>query len=139
MQTRRDLFGLAGGAAAGALLYSSIAEAKVPASPKPGAQETVPLPFDPAKLKGLSAAMFTSHHDNNYAAAVKNLNKVELELDKITKDTPGFTVSSLRERELTFTNSKILHEHYFANLGGDGKLAGAIDKRLTSQFGTAAR
>lgn len=106
---------------------------------KPGTHEGKALPFDPAKLKGLSAAMLTSHHDNNYAGAVKNLNKVELELDKIDKDTPGFTVSSLRERELTYTNSVILHELYFGNLGGDGKIAGAIDKRLTAQFGSAAR
>jgi Fe-Mn family superoxide dismutase len=106
---------------------------------KPGAHEVVALPFDPAKLHGLSSAMLTSHHDNNYAGAVKNLNKVELELDKVTKDTPGFLVAGLRERELTYTNSKILHEHYFGNLGGDGKLAGAIDKRLAAQFGSAAR
>src|SRR5262249_18471310 len=77
--------------------------------------------------------------DNNYAAAVKNLNKVELELAKVTKDTPGFEVSSLRERELTYTNSLILHEHYFANLGGDGKLGGAIEKRLAAPVGSAAR
>src|SRR4029077_4953257 len=54
-------------------------------------------------------------------------------------DTPGFTVSSLRERELTYTNSMILHEHYFGNLGGDGKLAGAIDKRLAAQWGSSAK
>ena len=101
--------------------------------------EIVPLPFVPAKLKGLTAAMLASHHDNNYAGAVKNLNKVELEFAKVNKDTPGYIVSSLRERELTYTNSKILHEHYFGNLGGDGKLAGAIDKRLAAQFGSTAR
>jgi len=70
---------------------------------------------------------------------VKNLNKVELELANVTKDTPGFLVAALRERELTYTNSKILHEHYFGNLGGDGKRAGAIDKRLAAQFGSTAR
>src|SRR5512144_2109130 len=137
MPTRRDLFHLAGGAAVASLVPSTLSFAKgappaaaAPKPLKPGAHEGKPLPFDPAKLKGLSAAMLTSHHDNNYAGAVKNLNKVELELDKIDKDTPGFTVSSLRERELTYTNSLILHEHYFGNLGGDGKIAGAIDKRL---------
>ena len=83
--------------------------------------------------------MISSHHSNNYAGAVKNLNKVELELAKVTKDTPGFQVAALRERELTYTNSMILHEHYFGNLGGDGKLAGALDKRLAAQFGSAAR
>jgi Fe-Mn family superoxide dismutase len=78
-------------------------------------------------------------HDNNYAGAVKNLNKVELEIEKINKDTPGFLVAGLRERELTYTNSKILHEHYFANLGGDGKVAGTIGRRLSEEFATAAR
>src|ERR1044072_6297407 len=33
----------------------------------------------------------------------------------------------------------MLHEHYFGNLAGDGKVSGAIDKRLTAQFGSAAR
>jgi Fe-Mn family superoxide dismutase len=83
--------------------------------------------------------MLTSHHDNNYVGAVKNLNKVELEIEKTTKDTPGFEVFGLRERELTYTNSKILHEAYFGNLGGDGKIAGVIEKRLAAQFGSAAR
>ena len=142
MTTRRDILTLTGGA----LLYSRLAAAqKHPATPvplgptKPGAHEVVALPFDPAKLHGLSAAMLTSHHDNNYAGAVKNLNKVELEIEKVNKDTAGFEVFGLRERELTYTNSKILHEHYFGNLGGDGKISGAIDKRLTAQFGSAAR
>jgi len=146
MPNRRDFLELAGASAAGAILTSTVASADSkapaakPAAPTaPGDHKVVDLPFQPAKLKGLSAAMLTSHHDNNYAGAVKNLNKVELELAKITKDTPGFTVSSLRERELTFTNSKILHEHYFGNLGGDGKLAGAIEKRLAAQFGSTAR
>ena len=139
MPTRRDVL-IAGGAAA--LLGPTLAAAKTPPPPaptKPGAHPVTPLPFDPAKLKGLSAAMLTSHHENNYAGAVKNLNKVELEIQNTNKDTPGFTVSSLRERELAYTNSKILHEHYFGNLGGDGKLAGAIDKRLAAQFGSSAR
>ncbi len=143
MTTRRELFQLAGGAAAGALLTSTIADAKkmpLPPGPaKPGSHEPVALPFDASKLHGLSAAMLTSHHDNNSVGAVKNLNTVELELDKVTKDTPGFDVFGLRERELTYTNSKILHEHYFGNLGGDGKIGGAIEKRLTAQFGSAAR
>jgi Fe-Mn family superoxide dismutase len=140
MTTRRELFG----GAAAVLLTTTIADARKvplprPEVTRPGTHDPVPLPFDPSKLQGLSAAMFTSHHDNNYMAAVKNLNKVELEIDKVTKDTPGFEVFGLRERELTYTNSKILHEHYFGNLGGDGKLGGSIEKRLAAQFGTAAR
>src|SRR5258707_13514165 len=107
--TRRDFF-VAGAAAAGTLALATHARADSPktavATPlAPGGHKIVDLPFQPAKLKGISAAMITSHHDNNYAGAVKNLNKVEAELAAITKDTPGYTVSSLRERELTDTNS----------------------------------
>jgi len=104
-----------------------------------GGHVAVKLPFAPGKLAGLSEAMLVSHHDNNYAGAVKNLNKVELELAKVDKATAGFTVVGLRERELTYTNSVILHEHYFGNLGGDGAIAGAIGKRLDEAFGSAAR
>jgi superoxide dismutase, Fe-Mn family len=140
MPNRRELFQIAGGVAAGAVLSPAFADTKSPPAPiAAGAHKVLDLPFAASKLKGLSAAMLTSHHDNNYAGAVKNLNKVELELAKVTKDTPGFQVAALRERELTFTNSKILHEHYFANLGGDGKRSGTIDKRLAAQFGSAAR
>ena len=113
-----------------------------PAPPTPlaaGAHPVLKLPFDPAKLAGLSEALLVSHHDNNYAGAVKNLNKVELELAKVDKDTPGYLVTALRERELSYTNSMILHEQYFGNLGGDGKVAGAIGKRLDAAFGAAAR
>ncbi|MBA3396218.1 MAG: superoxide dismutase [Deltaproteobacteria bacterium] len=146
MTTRRDF--IAGGVAGVALASSSASSvlaapkpkaAAAPAPIKPGEHKLVELPFKPEALKGLSAAMLTSHHANNYTGAVKNLNKVELELAKIDKDTPGFQVAALRERELTFTNSKILHECYFGNLGGDGKLTGAIDKRLATQFGSTAR
>jgi superoxide dismutase, Fe-Mn family len=104
-----------------------------------GKHEIIPLPFDPTKLKGLSERLLVSHHDNNYAGAVKNLNKVEEELAQTTKDTPGFLVAGLRDRELTFTNSLILHELYFGNLGGDGKAAGSVQPALANAFGTFSR
>jgi len=99
----------------------------------------VPLPFDAKKLRGISERMIVSHWENNYGSAVKNLNKVEDELGRVTKDTPGFVVTGLRERELNFTNSLILHEHYFGNLGGDGKPGGAVQTALAEAFGSLAR
>lgn len=106
---------------------------------KPGSHEIKPLPFDATKLKGLSEKLMVSHHDNNYGGAVKNLNKVEAELANVTKDTPGFLVAGLKERELTFRNSATLHEHYFANLGGDGKAAGTVEAALAAAYGTMGR
>ena len=104
-----------------------------------GSNVPAPLPFKPGALNGLSERMIVSHHDNNYAGAVKNLNKVELELAQLTADTPPFVVAGLHQSELTFRNSKTLHEAYFGNLGGDGKRAGAIDKALNEAYGTSAR
>src|SRR4051812_5585114 len=104
-----------------------------------GTHAVVPLPFKPAALNGLSEKMIVSHHDNNYAGAVKNLNKTELELAQITSDTPPFVVAGLHQSELTFRNSKTLHEAYFGNLGGDGKRSGAIDKALAEAYGSSTR
>ena len=113
---------------------------RVGTAPVPVGKHTlVPLPFDAKKLKGLSERMLVSHHDNNYAGAVTNLNKVEDELARVRKDTPGYLVAGLRERELTYTNSIILHEHYFANLGGNGKPDGAIAAALGEAFAGLGR
>jgi superoxide dismutase, Fe-Mn family len=108
-------------------------------SAKPGSHEIKPLPFDPTKLKGLSENLLVSHHDHNYAGAVKNLNKVEAEIAAMTKATPPFLVGGLMERELMFRNSATLHEYYFGNLGGDGKSGGAIDTAIATAWGTASQ
>ncbi len=143
-QTRRDAI-LTLGATAAALTVAGIASAAD--DPKPGSgnaapigkHEMVPLKFDAAKLPGISEKLITSHWQNNYGGAVKNLNKVEEQLASITKDTPGFVVSGLKDRELGFTNSIVLHEHYFGNLGGDGKPGGAVATAIAEAFGGAAR
>ena len=53
-------------------------------------------------------------------------------------DTPGFIVAGLKERVLTFTNSVVLHELYFGNLGGNGQLdaASAFGKKVIADFGS---
>jgi Fe-Mn family superoxide dismutase len=136
---RRELLGGIG-VGAPALFLAREAAAKPAAPPAPpafaGKHAVVPLPFDAKKLTGISEKMIVSHHDNNYAGAVKNLNKVEEQLAGLNKDTPGFVVVGLKERELVFANSTVLHAHYFGNLGGDGKPAGAIEKRLAAAYGS---
>lgn len=103
-----------------------------------GNHAVLPLPFAPGALPGLSERMISSHHENNYAGAVRNLNRVELELARVTADTPPFVVAALHERELAFRNSKTLHEAYFANLGGDGRRSGAIESALADAYGSSA-
>jgi Fe-Mn family superoxide dismutase len=144
---RRDLLvrGAAGGAAllAASAVASAAPEPHAPASrPRPpsgpGKHAPVPLPFKAGSLTGISEKMITSHHDKNYAGAVKNLNAVEGDLAALTPKSPGYLVAGLRERELLFANSVVLHENYFGNLGGNGKRSGALDTRLGTDFGAGA-
>ena len=132
--TRREM--LAAAIAAPLLMAATSPDA---GSPPPSGRVVKPLPFDPTKLKGLSEKLLVSHHDNNYVGAVKNLVKTEEELARLKPDAPGFLVSGLRDRQLSFHNSMVLHELYFANLGGDGKQSGELAKELPSGWEAAFR
>lgn len=152
--TRREALTTLAAASAAVLTGCAGAQAERPAASSPtisGDQtmnysnalaanhKVVPLPFAPSALNGLSEKLITSHHENNYGGAVKNLNKVEQELAQTTPDTPAFVVTALRDKELTFRNSKSLHELYFANLGGNGKRSGAIESALSASYDSSAR
>src|SRR5262245_28274144 len=57
-----------------------------------------PLPFDPAKLKGLSEKLVRSHWENNYGGAVKALNTIEQRLAAMLtdKDLPPYIYGDLK-------------------------------------------
>lgn len=142
MDRREALGRIAGGAVSSIMATAVMAAgdtAAPPAGAAPGQHRSKPLPFDPRKLNGLSERLMVSHHENNYGGALKNLNRVEEELARVTTETPAFVVGGLKERELAFTNSVILHELYFGNLGGAGRAGGRIEKDLGDAFGTFAR
>lgn len=145
MLSRRESLGLFGtmgiAATGGGLLDPLLVHRQDAAAPLAfaGKHEPTALPFDPKALKGLSEKLLVSHHDNNYAGAVRNLNKVEAELARVTKDTPAFVVAGLAQSQLQYTNSMLLHETYFANLGGTGAASGPIVEQLTVRYGSLAR
>src|SRR5262245_2940352 len=93
------------------------------------------LPFDPKKLNGLSEKLLTSHYDNNYTGAFRRLGQIEQMLASLPKDAPGFQIKGLKMEELIATNSVILHEEYFGNLGGNGKAAGPLQQAIANQYG----
>lgn len=105
----------------------------------------LPLPFDPARLRGLSERLLQSHHQNNYGGAVKRLHAIRAELATVDwGSVPGFRINGLKREELIAANSMVLHELYFAGLGGDGKLKPAgkpagFGVGLTRDFGTFER
>lgn len=103
-----------------------------------GTHTVRPLPFNPSKLTGISEKLILSHHENNYAGAVKGLNAVENALHVLGKDknvTPSI-YGTLKREELMRTGSMILHEAYFANLGGNGKADGNARKLIENWFGS---
>ena len=132
---------LAGVAAAGAALpFTTGAEAAPPATGAPTVYEVKPLPVDPTKVQGLSEKLLTSHHDNNYAGAVKRLNAITAQLANLDWATaPTFLINGLKREELIAMNSMILHEHYFGALGGDGKPGGTLAKAIARDFGSLDR
>lgn len=101
--------------------------------------EIKPLPFDPARLKGLSERLLKSHWENNYAGAIKALNAVRDRLAALRadKEAPAFLYGDLKREELIRRGSMVLHELYFANLGGAGRPGGALAEALRSSFGSA--
>jgi Fe-Mn family superoxide dismutase len=103
-----------------------------------GQHQARPLPFDPAKLKGLSEKLIRSHHENNYGGAVRALNAVEQRLAALMKDkdAPAYVYGDLKREELVRTGSVVLHEQYFANLGGDGKPGGVVQELIKQWFGS---
>ncbi len=103
--------------------------------------EPKPLPFDASRVKGLSAKLIESHHDNNYAGAVKRLNAITAQLATLDwASAPNFVINGLKREELIAANSMILHEHYFGALGGDGGDAkDGLGAALKRDFGSLDR
>jgi superoxide dismutase, Fe-Mn family len=99
------------------------------------------LPFDAAALRGLSAKLLQSHYQNNYGGAVKRLNAIRAQLAVTPFATaPGFVLNGLKREELIATNSMLLHELYFASLGGDGRtMVPAMALALAANFGSVER
>ena len=135
--TRRQALATAA-ALAPALAAAQAAPAAAPA-PKLTPFEIRPLPFDPAKLAGLSERLLKSHWENNYSGAIKALNGVRdrLAVLRADKDTPAFLYGDLKREELIRRGSMVLHELYFANLGGSGRPGGALAEALRNSFGSA--
>jgi Fe-Mn family superoxide dismutase len=100
-----------------------------------------PLTLDLGKLDGLSQKLIASHHENNYAGAVKRLSAIRKELGELEwSSAPPFVINGLKREELVAANSAFLHELYFEALGGDGVLPSCgLTVALTRDFGSVDR
>jgi Fe-Mn family superoxide dismutase len=134
---------LAAGGVFAATVLSAAAQTGNPASAgtaKPVTFSVKPLPFDPAKIKGLSEKILVSHYDNNYAGAVKRLNAITEQLAGLDyAKAPGYLINGLKREELIAANSMILHELYFAGLGDESRPGPALTEALSRDFGSFER
>lgn len=99
------------------------------------------LACDPSSLDGLSARLMQSHYDNNYGGAVRRLNAIRGEFDRIDwSASPGYLINGLKREELIAANSVFLHELYFANLGTGVPLKpGGLSVAFSRDFGSFER
>ena len=94
----------------------------------------------PWMLNGLSLKLIESHYENNYGGALRRLNAITEQLETLDfAATPPFVLSGLKREELAALNSTLLHELYFAGLGGDGVPTPAMAQALARNFGSLDR
>ena len=80
--------------------------------------EIAPIAVRASLLSGLSEQMVVGHYENHYGKAVRALNDVGRELARLEAAAAPSQVARLKQEELSLMGSVVLHELYFANLGG---------------------
>ncbi len=100
-----------------------------------------PLFCRPWTLNGISPRLIESHYEHIYGGCVARLNAIADELAALDPaTTPPGPLSRLKRDELTALNSTLLHELYFASLGGDGRaVPEEMAAALARDFGSVAR
>ncbi len=94
----------------------------------------------PWTLNGLSLKLIESHYENNYGGALRRLNAIGEQLASLDfGSTPGHVLNALKREELVALNSTLLHELYFACLGGDGQPTSGMSEALARDFGSLER
>src|SRR5262249_39441542 len=94
----------------------------------------------PWTLSYLSVKLIESHYENNYGGALRRLNAITEELESLDfEKTPAHVLNGLKREQLLALNSTLLHELYFASMGGDGQPTKAMTDILGRDFGSLDR
>jgi Fe-Mn family superoxide dismutase len=94
----------------------------------------------PWTLNGLSLPLIESHYENNYGGALRRLNAITEQLEALDfAKAPAHVLNGLKREELVALNSTLLHELYFASLGGDGVPTKGMSELLAKDFGSLDR
>lgn len=136
--TRRQAVSLTAGSGLLAALTGTIPAAAAQGETPAPRHLPKPLPFNAARLEGLSERLITSHWQNNYQGSVSALNMVEARLAAAMADPefPALIYGDMKREHLHRTGSVVLHELYFGNLGGSGRAGGTIEAAIGQRFGS---
>ena len=95
----------------------------------------------PWTLLGITPRLIESHYENNYGGAFTRLNAISEELEALDPaTTPPHVIRRLKQDEAAALNSLVLHELYFASLGGDGRaIPEVMANALARDFGSVDR
>jgi Fe-Mn family superoxide dismutase len=94
----------------------------------------------PWTLNGLSLKLIESHYENSYGGALRRLNAITEQLESLDwAKAPGYMINSLKREEMVALNSTLLHELYFASMGGDGRVSATMSEALARDFGSYQR
>ncbi|HEY6822062.1 MAG TPA: Fe-Mn family superoxide dismutase [Burkholderiales bacterium] len=94
----------------------------------------------PWTLNGFSLQLMESHYENNYGGALRRLNAIAEQLESLDfAKAPGYVLNGLKREELVALNSTLLHELFFASLGGDGQPTKGMSEALARDFGSLDR
>jgi Fe-Mn family superoxide dismutase len=100
-----------------------------------------PLFCRPWTLNGITPHLIESHYENDYGSALDRLNEIAEELAALDPaKTSAHAVSRLKRDEAATLNSTLLHELYFASLGGDGRMVPEeMSAAIGQDFGSVTR
>ena len=100
-----------------------------------------PLFCRPWTLNGITPRLIESHYEGNYGSALRRLNAITEELETLDPATTSAeVVNRLKRDEAAMLNSTLLHELYFASLGGDGRaVPETMAEALAHDFGSPDR
>ena len=103
--------------------------------------QIAPLFCRPWTLNGITPRLIESHYEHNYGGALRRLNAITKELESLDASTASADViNRLKRDQITELNSTLLHELYFASLGGDGRaVPEAIAGAIARDFGSVDR
>ncbi len=100
-----------------------------------------PLYCRPWTLNGMTPRLIESHYEGNYGNALRKLNALTREIESLDPVTaPPGALNRLKRDQALVLNSTLLHELYFASLGGDGRaVPEPLAAAMTRDFGSVDR